>query len=123
MWCTPFQFQSPCSIMVVGPSSCGKTVFVENLMKERSHLFSPPCNPVVYCYGANQPTTFERMKKEQGICFHEGIPDTPLLDTWYKNARGGILILDDLCVKDRTILESWISLPENRIIKVSTWST
>ena len=96
MWCTPFQFQSPCSIMVVGPSSCGKTVFVENLMRERSHLFSPPYNPVVYCYGANQPTTFERMKKEQGIRFHEGIPDTPLLDTWYKNARGGILILDDL---------------------------
>ena len=28
-------------------------------------LFSPPYNPVVYCYGANQPTTFERMKKNK----------------------------------------------------------
>ena len=64
MLCTPFQFQSPCSIMVVGPSSCGKTVFVEKLMRERSRLFTPPYNPVVYCYGANQPTTFKRMKKK-----------------------------------------------------------
>ena len=63
MLCTPFQFQSPCSIMVVGPSSCGKTVNVEKLMRERSRLFTRPYNPVVYCYGANQPTTFEIMKK------------------------------------------------------------
>ncbi|RMX43409.1 hypothetical protein pdam_00022675, partial [Pocillopora damicornis] len=89
-------FQSPCSIMVVGPSSCGKTVFVEKLMRERSRLFTPPYNPVVYCYGASQPTTFERMKKEQGIHFHEGIPDTQLLEKWYKKSKGGLLILDDL---------------------------
>ena len=82
--------------MVVGPSSCGKTVFVEKLMRERSRLFTRPYNPVVYCYGANQPTTFERMKKEQGIHFHEGIPDTQLLEKWYKKSKGGLLILDDL---------------------------
>ena len=36
------------------------------------------------------------MKKEQGINFHEGIPDTQLLDTRYKNSKGVLLILDDL---------------------------
>ena len=41
--------------MVVGPSSYGKTAYVEKLMRERSRLFTPPYNPVVYCYGANQP--------------------------------------------------------------------
>ena len=59
-------------------------------------MFTRPYNPVVYCYGANQPTTFERMKKEQGIHFHEGIPDTQLLEKWYKKTMGGVLILDDL---------------------------
>ena len=82
--------------MVVGPSSCGKTVFVEKLLKERNPLFSRPRDPVVYCYGANQPETFGRMKKEQGIHFYEGIPDTSLLDKWYKKSHGGILVLDDL---------------------------
>ena len=94
--CRSFKFHSLCSIMVVGPSSCGKTVFVEKLLKERSRLFTPPYNPVVYCYSANQPTMFERMKKEQGIHFYEGILDTQLLDKWYKKTKGGILVLDDL---------------------------
>ena len=44
----------------------------------------------------DQPTTFERMKKEQRIHFYEGIPDTQLLDKWYKKTKGGILILNDL---------------------------
>ena len=82
--------------MVVGPSSCGKTAFVEKLLKERSRLFTPPYNPVVYCYGAYQPTTFERLKKEQGIHFYEGIPGTALLDKRYKKTKGGVLVSDDL---------------------------
>ena len=121
MLCKPFQFQSPCSIMVVGPSSCGKTVFVEKLMRERSRLFTPPYNPVVYCYGANQPTTFERMKKEQGIHFHEGIPDTQLLEKWYKKSKGGLLILDDLMREgsdDHRVLDLFTRESHHRGIKV-----
>ena len=121
MLCTPFQFQSPCSIMVVGPSSCGKTVFVEKLMRERSRLFTPPYNPVVYCYGANQPTTFERMKKEQGIHFHDGIPDIQLLEKWYKKSKGGLLILDDLMREgsdDHRVLDLFTRESHHRGIKV-----
>ena len=83
--------------MVVGPSSYGKTAYVEKLMRERSRLFTPPYNPVVYCYGANQPNfNLKEGKKKQGIHFHEGIPDTELLEKWYKKTMGGVLILDDL---------------------------
>lgn len=94
--CDSFRCHCPCSIMVVGPSSCGKTIFVEKLLKERNPLFSRPRDPVVYCNGANRPETFERMRKEQGIHFYKGIPDTSLLDKWYKKSDGGILVLDDL---------------------------
>lgn len=86
--------------MIVGPSSCGKTVSVEKLLKERKRLFSPPYNPVVYCYGANQPTTFARMQKEQGIHFYEGIPDGAMLDKWYKKSNGGLLVLDIYMTQD-----------------------
>ena len=91
-----FKFHCPCNIMVAGPSSCGKTVFVEKLLKERNPLFSRTRDPVVYSYGANQRETFGRMKKEQGIHFYEGIPDTSLLDKWYKKSHGGILVLNEL---------------------------
>lgn len=85
--CRPLKFHSPCSIMIVGHSSCGKRVFVEKLLKERNKLFSPQYNPVVYCYGAYQPTTFARMQKEQDIHFYEGISESQLLDKWYKNKK------------------------------------
>lgn len=81
--------------MIVGPSSCGKTVFVEKLLKERKRFFSPPYNPVVYCYGANQLTAFTRMQKEQVIHFYEGILDSAMLDKRYKKSNGGLLVLDD----------------------------
>lgn len=96
--CRSFKFHSPCRSFKFH-SPCGRTVFVEKLLKERKRLFSPPYNPVVYCYGANQPTTFARMQKEQAIHFYEGIPDGAMLDKWYKKSNGGLLVLD-LFTKD-----------------------
>ena len=99
--CPMFTFKTPCSIVVVSPSSCSKTVFVERLLAERRCLFDSPFNPVVYCYGADQPATFARMRREQGIHFYEGIPDTALLDKWFKKTKGGLLVLDDLMKESR----------------------
>ena len=79
--------------MVVGPSSCGKTVFVEKMFREKKNFF-PNTNAVCYCYGAWQDK-FHGMQKEQGIRFHKGIPDVTQMNKWYKG-KGGILILDDL---------------------------
>ena len=36
--CGSFKFHSPCSIMVVGPSSCGKTVFVEKTIERKKSI-------------------------------------------------------------------------------------
>ena len=66
------------------------------IVKRKEPMFSRPRDPVVYYNGANQPETFERMRKAQGIHFYKGIPDTSLLDKWYKKSNGGILVLDDL---------------------------
>ena len=91
----PFvMFRSPSSIVVAGPSGCGKTYFVSRLLEEPGHYFqSGPPRALHYCYGAWQPG-FELLKK-RGIHFHEGLPQTADLDTWYPS-EGGVLILDDL---------------------------
>lgn len=102
--CDSFRFRCPCSILVVGPSSCGKTVFVEQLLKERSALFDGTSATVCYCYGAWQPK-FQSMKK-QGIRFFHGIPEPDSIPRWFKS--GGLLILDDLMDEggnDKTVLD------------------
>ena len=44
--------------------------------------------------------------KEQGIKFHEGVPDTDQLKTWFP--KGGLLVLDDLMAEggnDKRVLD------------------
>ena len=99
-----FRFKSPSSILVVGPSSCGKTVFVERLLHEKHALFDNHAGKVYYCYGAWQ-SKFNDMQK-RGIHFHQGIPERETIPKWFNS--GGLLILDDLMDEgssDKTVLD------------------
>ena len=91
--CKPFRFHTPSSILVVGPSGCGKTVFTQKLLLENSDLFETPPSQVHYCYGAWQDGF--RPMKDEGVVFHEGIPDHQELAKWFPKGRG-VLVLDDL---------------------------
>ena len=87
-----FQFHIPSSLLVVGPSGCEKTVFSTKMLLNNLDLFHFVPSQIHYCYGAWQDR-FQPMK-EQGIKFHEGVPATHQLKTWFPN--GGLLVLDDL---------------------------
>ena len=89
----PFRFHTPSSILVVGPSGCGKTVFTEKLLVENPELFETPPTQVHYCYGAWQDRF--RGMQDQGVVFHEGIPDHDALVQWFPQGQG-VLVLDDL---------------------------
>ena len=89
----PFRFHTPSSILVVGPSGCGKTVFTEKLLLENPELFESPPTQVHYCYGAWQDRF--RGMQDQGVVFHEGIPDHEALVQWFPQGQG-VLVLDDL---------------------------
>ena len=65
-----FTFKSPLSILVVGPSNCGKTTFLKRLFLENEDLLVTPPRRIIYCYGSWQPT-FEILKRK-GVTFHEG---------------------------------------------------
>ena len=92
-------FRTPSSILVAGPSGSGKTVFVSKLlMHPRRYFRHLPSRKVVYCYMVWQPL-FTRLQK-RGVTFHQGIPTTKELTTWFGKRRlggqGGLLVLDDL---------------------------
>ena len=89
----PFRFHTPSSILVVGPSGCGKTAFTEKLLVDNPELFETPPTQMHYCYGAWQDR-FQGMQ-DQGVVFHEGIPDHEALVQWFPQGQG-VLVLDDL---------------------------
>ena len=100
-----FTFKYPSSILIVGPSKCGKTTFLKRLLLKNEDLLATPSRRIVYYYGSWQPT-FDILKKE-GVTFHEGIPTHERLKEWFGDKKGGLLILDDLMAEggdDKDIL-------------------
>lgn len=92
-----FQIKCPASVLVAGPSNCGKTTFIKRLLLENLDLFEVTPTKIVYCYGSGswQPA-FDVLKKH-GVEFHEGVPDEEFLKTKFGKAKCvGVLIMDDL---------------------------
>ena len=56
-------------------------------------LFESPPTQVHYCYGAWQDRF--RGMQDQGVVFHEGLPDHEALVQWFPQGQG-VLVLDDL---------------------------
>ena len=109
-------FRAPCNILVVGPTSSGKTVFTRRLIAYKDEMFDPPPKTVHYCYGAWQPA-FERMRN---VHFHEGLPAREDLDAWFKG-RGGLLVLDDLideAGRDKNVLDLFTKYSHHKGISV-----
>lgn len=82
--------QHPFTCMVVGPTQCGKTQFVLKLLRCATYFIRPPPERIVWCYGCYQQQTFESIRN-QGVEFHEGLPDADMLD-----GKRTLLIIDDL---------------------------
>ena len=74
------QFKCPSSVMIAGPSQCGKTTFTKLLLQYADVLFERPIRKIVYCYRQWQEC-FQDMASQ--ITFVEGIPeDIPLYFQW-----------------------------------------
>ena len=90
----PFRFHTPSSILVVGLSGCGKTVFTEKLLLENRDFFETLPTQMHYCYGVWQDR-FQPMQ-DRRVVFHEGIPDHSTLVQWFPPGGKGVMVLDDL---------------------------
>ena len=62
-----FTIQCPANVLIVGPTSCGKTTFLKRLLLDNRDVFSISPTRVYYCYGSWQPS-FDEMKSH-GVKF------------------------------------------------------
>ena len=93
-----FAFQHPYSMIVVGPSQCGKTHFVHQLLTHKCTVY-PRKKPVlvVWCYNQWQPQ-YKEIQRDLGssIRFCQGVPELEEDLSNIKPSRHTILVLDDL---------------------------
>jgi hypothetical protein len=90
----PFKAGSP--MMVVGPTNCGKTFWINRLLE--NDMFTQKAASVLFCYGVYQDY-YETMRENPNIIapitFHEGLPSKETIDH-IADGRFHIIILDDL---------------------------
>lgn len=87
-----FVFKSPSTCMISGPTGCGKTYLLLNILKH-AHIFDESPVRIIWCYSIYQEIFTEY---KDAIEFHEGLCDIKSL----QNIPGHkIIILDDLMNK------------------------
>ena len=93
-----FVFQHPYSMMVVGPSQCGKTHFVHQLLTHKCTVY-PRKRPwrVVWCYNQWQ-SQYEAIQRDLGshIRFMQGLPELGDDLSSIPTSKHTIIVLDDL---------------------------
>ena len=73
-----FSFKSPSNILIVGPTSFGKTIFLHHLLLENLDLFDERPPRVHYCHGSWQ-NKFDDTQR-CGIEFFKGVPTHEILN-------------------------------------------
>ena len=93
-----FAFQHPYSMIVVGPSQCGKTHFVHQLLTHKCTVYLHK-KPVLVCWCYNQwQPQYKDIRRDLGsnIRFFQGVPELEEDLGDIKTSRHTIIVLDDL---------------------------
>lgn len=89
------RLQHPFSAVVSGPSNCGKTFFVKEVIDNASRVISHKIENIVYIYSCWQPL-YDQLLKNHQINFVEGLPESLCDDSLLPPEKNNLLIIDDL---------------------------
>ena len=84
-------FKHPSTCMVSGPTMCGKTRFVANLLNYKMYLPSP--QRIIWCYSQDQDMYHKLQERHPNLEFVHGVPHD-LMASLDPNLRN-MVILDD----------------------------
>lgn len=84
-------FNHPFSMIIAGPTQCGKTVFLKKLLRHAEYI-KPRPKEIVWCYGIKSSTQFKDLYKESAypIQFHKGLPNVGDIP------KNSLVVIDDL---------------------------
>lgn len=84
-----FRLHADRTMIVAGPSQCGKTTFLLQLLSMKDEIFRSPIKRIIWAYGQYQHELHQSLK-EKGYILHLGIPTASDLQPH------DLLIMDDL---------------------------
>ena len=90
------RFEKNFKLLLIGPSRCGKTTFLLNMIKRRMELFKQEINIIIYFYKVYQDC-FKQLEKENLNCyfFEDGEDNLEKIEK-ITNNQPALIIFDDL---------------------------
>lgn len=89
------RLQHPFSMVISGPSNCGKTYLVKNIIENASKIMSSKPENIVYIYSCWQPL-YDELLKICDIRFIQGLPEKLCDDELLPPDKINLLMVDDL---------------------------
>ena len=89
----------PYSLLLCGPTRCGKTTWIIELLKDHKELCSHTPKKLIWIYGVEQPDLFETIRKiwfPRQCEFISGFPEDLLTCLEQTSDRGSLCIFDDV---------------------------
>jgi hypothetical protein len=112
----------PFTMVISGPTSCGKTSLVSYILQHVQHLIDPPPQRIVWLYKRWQPLydLIQRMVKPS-VEFIQGIPPGLEHDEFFNPGVRNLIVLDDLmstATKDSRITDLFTEGSHHRNLSI-----
>lgn len=100
-------FKCPFTLVIAGPSSCGKSTWVKKLLLKKEKLFDKPRGKVFYFYNSYDKNLFPFLERNELVqSFTKGLPDLSWMQENATEGENPTLILDDLMLQVRPETQS-----------------
>ena len=94
--CESFHLKHPfTSILLPGMTGCGKTTWVQRLLRDKAQTIQPTPQSIVWCYSRWQPAFTEMMQAITDIEFVKGIPANIEHDDYFDVNVRNLIVIDD----------------------------
>lgn len=90
------RIKTPFSLIVAGPSNCGKTTFVSRLIANENNIIDKPFDYILWFYGEKTEKN-KYLKNDDRIRFIHGLPDS--FDSFISPSSNGLAVFDDLMME------------------------
>lgn len=91
-----FKFESPSSVVIVGPSMVGKTVLALSIVKNSQVMYTIPPKKILYSYGVYQKKFEDLEIQIPQLTLHHGLPSREVIEDLKCDEGNNLVILDDL---------------------------